>query len=178
MPRQSFLPPVFREHLLQFFFFCLLHFSKGGQSLMLAVSQIRGKHLPQEQTPLGCRIALEAQTSAGLLFQGEIAWQWSTPWTKNTICNRCIHHPFRVGTEWDSSPCPSPSRGRCNISTLMIPNVASPEKQEDFSVHSGRKEGKNEGKREGRKERQGERKKGRRDRDMKGRMDEGALFLQ
>lgn len=44
----------------------MLHFPKGGWLLMLAVSQIHGKYLPQEQTPLGCGMAVETQTLAGL----------------------------------------------------------------------------------------------------------------
>lgn len=47
------------EHIyFTFSLCCLLQFPKGGLSLMLAVFQIHGKHSLQEQTLLGCKMAL------------------------------------------------------------------------------------------------------------------------
>lgn len=76
MPKQGFLSPVFREHLLLFFPCSLVQFPKCQQSLTLAMSHICGKHLPQEQTLLGCRMPLETQTLAGLCMYKQIG-RWS-----------------------------------------------------------------------------------------------------
>lgn len=79
-----------------------------------------------------------------------------------------------MGSKWGCPPCLGLSGGGCSIGTPAFPKVASLEEQKDFSVHSdtqeGRKEGETWGKEEGN--------KGGRDRDMEGRMDEGALVLQ
>lgn len=47
-------------------------FQKVGGHWCYQVSQICEKHLPQKQTPLGCRMALETQTLSGLCTYEQI----------------------------------------------------------------------------------------------------------
>lgn len=64
--KAGLLPFGIQEYPFHFFSFYLLHFLKGGWLPMSAVSHMHGKYFPQEQTPLGCRMAVETQILAGL----------------------------------------------------------------------------------------------------------------